>query len=110
MLTIGVTVTPPVPVVGVVTFSEMLAARVGPPPVPVTVTVAGPVVAVHDAVKLRVLLLPVVDPGLKAAVTPAGKPVALKTTLAVKLVRVMLIALVAELRARQTRSRDSQRW
>src|SRR4030095_3735514 len=74
----------------------MLAVRVRPPPVPVTGTVAGPVVDVLDALKVTVLLLPVVDPGLKVAVTPAGNPVALKTTLPVKLVRVMLIALVAK--------------
>ncbi len=63
--------------------------------VPVTVTVAGPRVAVLEAVKVSVLLLPVVEPGLKAAVTPAGKPLALNVTLPVKPpVRVMLIALV----------------
>ncbi len=54
-----------------------------PPPVPVTVTVAAPSVAVLDAVNVSVLVV-VVDAGLNAAVTPAGRPVALKTMLLLK--------------------------
>src|SRR5262252_4715508 len=53
------------------------------PLVPVTVTVADPVVAVVEAVKVRVLA-PVVDAGLKLAVTPAGKPLAVSETLPLK--------------------------
>jgi hypothetical protein len=53
------------------------------PLVPVTVTVAGPVVAVVEAVKVRVLV-PVVDAGLKLAVTPDGKPLAARATEPVK--------------------------
>jgi hypothetical protein len=53
------------------------------PLVPVTVTVAGPAVAVLEAVKVRVLV-PVVDAGLKLAVTPAGKPLAARATVPVK--------------------------
>jgi hypothetical protein len=53
------------------------------PLVPVTVTVADPVVAVVEAVKVRVLV-PVVDAGLKLAVTPAGKPLAARATEPVK--------------------------
>ena len=49
-----------------------MVVRVRPPPVPVTVTVAAPSVAVLDAVKVSVLLPPVVDDGLKLAVTPLG--------------------------------------
>jgi hypothetical protein len=49
----------------------------------VTVTVAAPSVAVLDAVNVRVLV-PVVEVGLNAAVTPAGKPAAVKATLLVK--------------------------
>ena len=53
------------------------------PLVPVTVTVADPVVAVVEAVKVRVLV-PVVDAGLKLAVTPAGKPLAARATVPLK--------------------------
>jgi hypothetical protein len=53
------------------------------PLVPVTVTVAAPRVAVLDAVKVRELV-PVVEAGLNAAVTPAGNPLAVKATLPVK--------------------------
>jgi hypothetical protein len=49
------------------------------PLVPVTVIVAAPTVAMVEAVKVR-LLVPVVDPGLKLAVTPAGKPLAASAT------------------------------
>ena len=45
-------------------------------------TVADPTVAMPDAVKLTVLL-PVVEAGLKLAVTPEGKPLALRATLPV---------------------------
>src|SRR5262245_36487138 len=69
---------------------------VKPPRAPVTVTVAGPVVAVLDAAKVRVLAFPVVEAGLKLAVTPAGKPPALNATLAVNPpLRVIVIALVS---------------
>jgi len=46
------------------------------------VTVAEPTVAVPEAVKLTVLV-PVVETGLKVAVTPEGKPLALRATLPV---------------------------
>ena len=39
-----------------------------------TVTVAWPVAAVPEAVNVSVLLVPVTDTGLNAAVTPAGSP------------------------------------
>src|SRR5262249_15218199 len=41
-----------------------------PPPTPVTVTVAGPVVAVLDAAKVRELEFPGAEAGLKVGVTP----------------------------------------
>ena len=44
------------------------------------VTVAGPRVAVLEAVKVKVLLVPVVEAGLKLGVTPVGKPLALNAT------------------------------
>jgi hypothetical protein len=62
--------------------------------VPVTVTVAGPVAAALDAVSVSALLFPVVEAGLKLAVTPLGKPPAASATLPVKPpLRVIVIAL-----------------
>jgi len=49
------------------------------PLVPVAVTLAVPTVAVLETVKVNVLL-PVVDAGLKLAVTPAGNPLAARAT------------------------------
>ena len=64
------------------------------PCVPVIVTVAVPVVAVALAVKVSVLV-EVAGFGLKAAVTPLGKPTAERVTLPVKpFAGVMVIALV----------------
>jgi hypothetical protein len=40
------------------------------------------------------MLFPVVEPGVKLAVTPLGNPLAVQETADVKLVRVMLIVLV----------------
>jgi len=48
----------------------------------VIVTFAVPAVAVLEAVNVTVLV-PVVDAGLKLAVTPEGKPLALRATLPV---------------------------
>jgi hypothetical protein len=45
------------------------------PEMPVTVTTAGPTVALLDAVSVKVLVLVVLE-GLKDAVTPAGRPLA----------------------------------
>jgi hypothetical protein len=60
------------------------------------VTVAGPSVAVVEAVKVTVLLVPVVEAGLKLGVTPAGKPLALSATaLENPPARVIVITLVA---------------
>ena len=70
--------------------------RVVPPPVPVIVTGAAPSVAVAEAVKVTVLLAPVVDAGAKLAVTPEGKPLALNATaLENPPVRVIVISLDA---------------
>src|SRR5258708_38783439 len=70
-----------------------------PPLVPVTVTVAGPTVAVAEAVNVTVLIAaPVTDAGLSVAVTPVGNPVTLKATLPPKLFTgstVMLVVAVA---------------
>jgi len=49
----------------------------------VIVTVAAPRVAVLDAESVRVLE-PVVEAGLKTAVTPVGNPLALRATLPLK--------------------------
>jgi hypothetical protein len=71
------------------------ALRVRAPPVPVTVTVTGPSVAVLDADRVRTLLLPVAGFTLKLAVTPLGNPLALNETASVKPpVRVTVIVLV----------------
>ena len=68
---------------------------VKPPPVPVMVTATGPPnVAVAEAASVSVLVFPVVLFGLKLAVTPLGKPLALKVTALVKFVRLMLIVFV----------------
>ena len=64
-----------VSVIGVVAVSVLL--------VPVIITVAAVSVAVVDALNVTVLL-PVVEAGLKEAVTPAGRPLALSATLPVK--------------------------
>ena len=53
------------------------------PDVPVTVTVTVPVTAVLLAANVKVLVL-VVPLGLNEAVTPLGKPVAVKLTLLLK--------------------------
>ena len=63
------------------------------PDVPVTVTVAAPVVAVLLAVRVSVLV-DVVLAGLKLAVTPAGSPEAERLTLPLKpLLGVTVIVL-----------------
>src|SRR6185503_12203775 len=96
----GVTVTPPLPpppppvtVRGIV----VVRVRAGVPPTPVMVTFTGAVVvgAVAAALKVTTLLLAVVGSALKAAVTPVGRPLALRSTEAVNAVRVMAIVLVA---------------
>src|SRR5262249_56723096 len=70
----GVMVTPPVPTSSTVRLIDV--DRVRPPPVPVTVTVAGPSVAALDAVKLRTPLVPVVEARLELTVTTPRKPLA----------------------------------
>src|SRR5262249_5696311 len=93
VVTAGVTVTPPVPV-SPFTVRLKVAFRVRPPPVPLTVTFTVPVVAALEAARVSVLLAPVVDGGLKVAVTPLGNPVALSATLLVNPpVRVIVIVL-----------------
>jgi hypothetical protein len=76
------TVTPPLPVTAAVTVRAIVVVWLRVPLVPVTVTLAAPVVAVLEAVKVTVLV-PVVDVGLKLAVTPEGRPLALRATLPV---------------------------
>jgi hypothetical protein len=64
-----------------VTFNVRVVVAVAVALVPVIVTVAGPTVAVFDAVKVSVLPAePVTEAGLKLAVTPAGSPLALRAT------------------------------
>ncbi len=61
--------------------SVTVVVFVKPPPVPVMVTVLLPVLAPEVTVNLRVdVPVPVMDAGLKLAVTLAGKPLAEKST------------------------------
>jgi hypothetical protein len=85
---------------GALTVRLIVAVCESPPPVPVTVIEAGPAVAVLEAVKVNVLLVPVVEVGLKAAVTPLGNPLMVKATLGVKefnRVTVIVLGAVAPL-------------
>ena len=73
----------------------IVVVRVSPPPVPVTVTVAGPVAAVLDAARVSVDVVPVVEAALNVAVTPVGIPLALRATLPVNPpLRVIVTVLV----------------
>jgi hypothetical protein len=75
-------VTPPVPAPP--TARLIVVVRVKPPPVPVIVTVEGPTAAAVEAANVNTLLVPVVEAGLKLAVTPPGSPLALKATAPVR--------------------------
>ena len=81
-----------------VTFRVKVVLDVIAPLEPVIVTVAAPTVAVFDATKVRVEPAePVMVTGLKVAVTPAGRPVAVKATAPAKPLiaeTVMLLAAV----------------
>jgi hypothetical protein len=94
--TSAVRVTPPFPpVVATVRAIETVCESV--PLVPVTVTVVEPAAAVLEAESVSTLLVPVVVvvAGLKLAVTPLGRPLAVNETAPVKpLRRVMAIVLV----------------
>src|SRR5262245_3355796 len=89
----GVTVTPPLP--PALTVRVIVAVRVRPPPAPVMVMVAAPGVAALAAVMVSAALVPVVEGGLKLAVTPLGRPLTLRATLLAKPpVRAIVIVLV----------------
>jgi len=94
--TTGVTVTPPLPVPPpLATVRAIDVVRLNPPPVQVRVTVTGPPsVAVLEAASKSEMLFPVVEPGVKLAVTPLGNPLAVQETDEVKFVLVILIVLV----------------
>jgi len=79
---------------GAGTTRLIVAVRVRFPLVPVTVTVAEPRAAEFDTASVSVLLPPVVEAGLKLAVTPLGNPLAPKATLLLKLARLIVIVLV----------------
>lgn len=77
------------------TVSAMVVERVPGAPTPLTVTVALPSVAALEAASVSTLLVPVVGSALNVAVTPAGNPLALRSTEPVKpFTRVMVIVLV----------------
>src|SRR5262249_37768297 len=71
--------TPPLPPPAP-TVRPTVVVRFRPPPVPVTVIVAAPSVAVVDTDKVRTLLLPVAGFGLRSEERPAGNELALKVT------------------------------
>ena len=77
----GVTVTPPLPPPPPLelTVSDMVILWDRLPLTPEIVTFVVPVAAPVDAVNVTVLLV-VVEAGEKAAVTPAGRPLALSVT------------------------------
>jgi len=84
------------------TVSEIVVLCVSEPDVPVTVTVAGPVVAVADAVSVRVdVALPLAGgvTGLveNAAVTPLGKPAALSVVAELKLFWLVTVMVLVAL-------------
>ena len=66
------------------------------PEVPVIVIVAGPTVAVVEAIRVR-MLVPVVLLGLNDAVTPAGRPVAESATDPVKLLMPLTVMVLLPL-------------
>jgi hypothetical protein len=78
---------------GAATVRANVVERVSPPPAPLMVTLAVTIAAVLEAVRVSVLLPPVVEAGLKLAVTPLGNAPTLKATLLVKLVRLIVIVL-----------------
>jgi hypothetical protein len=79
-----------------VTFRVKVVLEVIAPLDPVIVTVAAPTVAVFDATKVRVEPAePVTVTGLKVAVTPAGRPVAVKATAPAKPLIAETVMLVA---------------
>ena len=95
---------------GKATVSEIVAALLKLPTVPVMVTGNVPVIAVA-AVKVNALVL-AVEPGLKEAVTPLGRPEADKLTFAVKPFKgatvIVLVAAVFKNRVRLLGDADSE--
>ena len=81
------------------TVREMVVLWLSEPDVPVTVTLVVPVVAVPDAVKVRVeVTLPlaggVTGLGENAAVTPLGRPEALTVVAALKPFRLLMVMVL----------------
>ena len=62
------------------TNKKMVAARVNPPPAPVTSTLTKAWGVPGAAVKVRTVASPVVETGSNVAVTPAGRPVTVNET------------------------------
>jgi hypothetical protein len=76
-----------------VTVSVTVVVWVRLPEVPVMVTVAWPNAAVLEAVRVRVLLV-VALVGLKAAVTPVGRPLAERATDPAKLLMGVTVTVL----------------
>ena len=83
-------------IAAVITISATVVEWVRLPVVPVMVTVAGPTVAVLEAVKVSVLVV-VVLAGLNDAVTPAGRPLAVRPTELVKPLRSVTATVLVPL-------------
>jgi len=79
-----------------VTVSANVAVCVRLPEVPVIVTVVVPATAVLDAVNVKMLEV-VALAGLKDAVTPAGKPLALRATDPLKLLTPVTVIVLEPL-------------
>jgi hypothetical protein len=79
-----------------VTLRLSVAECVSEPDVPVIVTVDGPVVAVVVAVSVSVLVV-VTLAGLNAAVTPAGRPDAVRLTLPAKPLSLLTVIVLVPL-------------
>ena len=86
---------------GVVTVRTIAAVWVSVPLVPVTVRFTVPVVAVALAANVSVLA-PVVDVGLKVAVTPVGWPLTLNATAPVKPLNAFTLIVLVALAPRAT--------
>ena len=78
------------------TVRVRVVVRVRLPDVPVIVTVAGPTVAVLEAVSVSVLVV-VALAGLKDAVTPAGRPEAERATDPAKLLSGVTVMVLVPL-------------
>lgn len=82
--------------VAATTVNAIAAFRLIPPPLALMVTEVGPPASAPPAaLKVTVVELPETEAGLNVAVTPAGKPLAVKSILFAKLVRAIVTEVAA---------------